>query len=53
MCAIHSEQAVDDAALMDWVSAVTEEPSMAALLEPIVAFEKVRLHSKQIHLVRS
>jgi len=35
-------QALDETAMMDWVSALTEEPNMAALLEPIVAPELVR-----------
>lgn len=39
---------MDDAALMDWVSALTEEPSMTALLEPIVALQGVRLQFKQV-----
>jgi hypothetical protein len=35
-------QGLDDAAMMEWVSALTEEPNMAALLEPIVAHNAVR-----------
>ncbi len=35
-------QGLNDADMMDWVSALTEEPSMAALLEPIVAHNSVR-----------
>ena len=35
-------QALDETAMMEWVSALTEEPNMAALLEPIVAPELVR-----------
>ena len=47
-----SVQALDDTALMDWVSALTEEPSMTALLEPIVALEPVRLLPRQISVAR-
>lgn len=35
-------QALDETAMINWVSALTEEPNMAALLEPIVAPELVR-----------
>ena len=35
-------QGLNDADMMDWVSALTEEPSIAALLEPIVAHDTVR-----------